>query len=95
MKYFALTYTVVDGFAEKRMPFRPGHLAMVRDAHARGDIVMAGAVGDPIEEALIVFRGDSPDVAERFARADPYVTGGLARSWKVRPWNVVVGGDVP
>jgi len=56
---------------------------------------MAGAVGDPIEQALLVFRADSPDVAERFARADPYVTQGLGLNWKVRPWHVVVGGDAP
>ncbi len=93
MNYFALTYTVVDGFLEKRMPFRDTHLALVRDAHARGDILMAGAVGNPIDAALLIFRGDAPEAAERFARADPYVTNGLATSWKVQPWIVVVGGD--
>jgi len=93
MKYFALTYDVVDGFADKRMPFRPEHLALVRDAHARGEIVMAGAPGDPVDQALIVFRAESPEVAERFARVDPYVTQGLGLNPTVRPWNVVVGGD--
>ena len=47
MKYFALSYEVVENFAERRMPFREPHLKMVRDAHERGDIVMAGARGDP------------------------------------------------
>jgi uncharacterized protein YciI len=93
-RYYALTYDAVEGFREKRMPFRDAHLALVREAHARGEIVMAGAVGDPIDQALLVFRADSPDVAERFARADPYVTG-LGLNWKVRPWHVVVGGDAP
>jgi len=93
--FYALTYDAVDGFREKRTPFREGHLALVREAHARGELLMAGAVGDPIEQALLVFRADSPDVAERFARADPYVTQGLGLNWKVRPWHVVVGGDAP
>jgi uncharacterized protein len=93
MKHFALMYDVVDQFAEKRMPHREAHLALVRGAQARGELVMAGALGDPPDGALLVFRGESADVAERFARADPYVLQGLATRWQVRPWNVVAGGD--
>jgi uncharacterized protein YciI len=92
MRYFALMYEVVDGFVEKRTPFREAHLTLVRAAHARGELVMAGALADPAG-ALLVFRADSPEPAERFARADPYVANGLATTWRVRPWNVVVGGD--
>jgi uncharacterized protein YciI len=93
MKHFALMYDVVDRFAERRMPYREAHLALVRSAQARGELVMAGALGDPPDGALLVFRGESADVADRFARADPYVLQGLATRWQVRPWNVVVGGD--
>ena len=32
-------------------------------------------------------------VVEAFAAADPYVLNGLVRSWRVREWNVVVGGS--
>jgi uncharacterized protein YciI len=32
-------------------------------------------------------------VAENFARADPYVTRGLVKSWRVREWTVVIGGE--
>lgn len=93
MKHFALIYDVVDRFTEKRMPHREAHLALVRAAHARGDLVLAGALGDPPDGALLVFRGDAADVAERFARDDPYVLQGLVTDWRVRPWNVVVGDD--
>ena len=89
MKYFALMYDVVDGFVEKRLPHRPAHLQMIHDAQARGEIVMAGALGEPPDGALIVFRAEGPDVVERFAKADPYVTSGLVRNWRVRPWAVV------
>ena len=92
MKYFALTYDVVDNFAERRMSFRGSHLKMVQDAHERGEIIMAGALGDPPQKALIVFRATDGGVAERFAENDPYVTNGLVKSWSVQPWNVVVGG---
>jgi len=91
MSYFALMYDVVDGFAEKRMPHRPAHLSKINEAHGRGEIVMAGALGTPPEGALIVFKTDSADVVERFARADPYVTEGLVTRWRVVPWNVVAG----
>ena len=55
MPYFVLSYQVVDDFVNKRTPFRPAHLKEVRDAHERGDIVMAGALSEP-SEALIIFR---------------------------------------
>ena len=95
MTHYALMYDVVDGFIDKRTPHRPAHLAMVREAHARGELRLAGALGDPPDGALLVFRGETPEVAERFARADPYVTSGLVTRWRVRPWAVVIGGDAP
>ena len=92
MKYFALFYDVVDNFAERRMPFREVHLGKVKDAHQRGEIVMAGALGDPLEQALIIFRVADIATVEKFARTDPYVLNGVTTKWTVKPWNVVVGG---
>jgi uncharacterized protein YciI len=91
MAYFALIYDTVDGYAERRTPFRDAHLALVRDAHGRGEIAMAGALDDPPRGALFVFHADAPAVAEAFARTDPYVLSGLVTRWTVRPWHVVVG----
>jgi uncharacterized protein YciI len=91
MKYFALQYEVVDGFLEKRAPFRDAHLRLVRAAHARGEIFMAGAVGDPPAGAWLVFRGTSADAAEEFAREDPYVINGLVTRWQAGTWHLVVG----
>src|SRR5437870_3864629 len=93
MPYFALVYEVVPNFIERRMPHRESHLRLVREAHERGRLVMAGALGQPPDGALLVFRGDSASIVEDFARADPYVREGLITSWRVRPWTVVVGGD--
>jgi uncharacterized protein YciI len=92
MPYFTLTYEVVDDFVNKRTPFRPTHLAGVREAHARGELIMAGALGDPAG-ALLVFRAADKSIAENFAKADPYVNEGLVKTWTVRPWTVVVGQD--
>jgi uncharacterized protein YciI len=95
MSYFALLYDVVDGFAEKRTPFREAHLTLVRGTHTRGEIFMAGAIGDPPRGALLVFRSATADVAEKFARNDPYVLQGLVTGWRVLPWHVVVEPPAP
>src|SRR5262245_9084674 len=75
--YFVLQYEVVDDYVRKRAPFRDEHLKLVRDAHARGEILLAGALGDPPDGALLVFRSPTTATAEAFARADPYVLHGL------------------
>jgi uncharacterized protein YciI len=93
MKYYALFYEAVDDMVSRRAPFRAEHLQLVRDAHARGEIVLAGAIGDPPDGALIVFRGESPAAAEAFAAIDPYVTRGVVTRWRVVPWHVVVGQE--
>jgi heme-degrading monooxygenase HmoA len=41
----------------------------------------------------LLFRGDSPEVAEGFAKADPYVTSGAVKRWHVREWKTVAGED--
>jgi uncharacterized protein YciI len=90
MKYFLLEYDVVDDYVARRAPFREEHLRRVREGHTRGEIVLAGALGDPVDGAALLFRADSPRPAEQFARDDPYVVNGLVTRWRVRPWSVVV-----
>jgi uncharacterized protein YciI len=91
MPYFALFYDVVDDFPARRTPFREEHLRLAREAHARGEVLLAGALADPPDRALVVFRADDKSVAEAFASKDPYVVNGLVKHWVVRPWNVVIG----
>jgi uncharacterized protein YciI len=93
MAYFALFYEVIDDFVARRAAFREEHLRLARQAHARGEVVLAGALADPADRALIVFRSNDKSVAEDFARKDPYVFNGLVKRWEVRPWNVVVGNQ--
>jgi uncharacterized protein YciI len=93
MGYYALFYHVVEGFVERRLPFRQAHLAHARHAAERGELALGGALAEPADTALIVFRGDSPDAARAFAEKDPYVRNGLVQRWEVRSWNVVVGTD--
>jgi uncharacterized protein YciI len=91
VKYFVLSYDVVDDMITRRAPYREEHLRLIREAHARGEMVMGGAVGDPPDGALLIFRAASPDVAEAFAREDPYVKQGLVIRWTVKPWTLVAG----
>ena len=90
MHYF-LWYDLARDYLERRARFRAEHLALAWQAAERGELVLAGAVGDPVDTALLLFQGDSPAAAERFAAIDPYVKNGLVARWRVRPWTTVVG----
>lgn len=90
--YYLLFYTTVDNYVEKRAPYREEHLNYANTAYERGDLVMAGALDEPADGAVLVFKGEGPFVAEEFAKNDPYVRNGLITGWRVRPWTVVIGG---
>lgn len=91
--HYLLIYDLASDYLERRGEFRNEHLQLAWDAQQRGEIVIAGALADPADTAVLLFTGDSPDAAERFARAAPYVTNGLVKSWRVRQWTTVVGDD--
>lgn len=93
-KHYLLFYDTAPDYLERRAQFRAVHLKMAWDAHERGELVLAGAVSDPVDAALLLFKGDSPEVAEKFAKADPYVQNGLIVRWRVREW-LTVAGDSP
>jgi uncharacterized protein YciI len=83
-----LRYEYVEDIVERRAPHREAHLAWIARWKEDGQLVMAGAVGDPPTGGLLVFR-DGADV-EAFARDDPYAAAELVTAWRVEPWNVVV-----
>jgi len=89
--HYILFYDVVEDYVARRAQFREAHLAHARKALGRGELVLAGALTDPVDGAVLIFRGDSPHVAEQFAEADPYVTNGLVPRWRVRKWAAIVG----
>jgi uncharacterized protein YciI len=89
--HYLLFYEVVPDYAERRKAFRSEHLAHGRAAHARGELVLGGALADPVDGAVLLFQGESPAAAEAFAAADPYVRNGLVTRWRVREWTTVVG----
>ncbi len=74
-----------------RAAYRSAHLKLVDAAYERGDLLLAGAYGEPPAAAALLFRVHTPAQVEAFAAADPYVTNGLVRNWKIEPWHVVIG----
>jgi uncharacterized protein len=93
MRYYILFYYVVDDYVSRRAAFRDEHLRLAREAHQRGELLLAGALSDPTDRALLVFRVPDSAVVENFARHDPYVTHGLVTRWEVRAWAVVISHE--
>ncbi|HEX6288358.1 MAG TPA: YciI-like protein [Herpetosiphonaceae bacterium] len=89
--HYLLLYDVAPDYLARRDAFRAEHLTLAWQAHARGELLLGGALADPVDGAILLFQGDSPAVAERFAAGDPYVRNGLVIRWRVRPWTTVVG----
>ena len=91
MAHFLLRYDLAPDYIERRGAFRDRHLALAWSSVERGALLLGGAVGDPVESALLLFT--DADAARAFAEADPYVTNGLVARWYVQPWNTVVGAE--
>ncbi|MDF1548557.1 MAG: YciI-like protein [Bacteroidales bacterium] len=88
--FYILFYKTVDNYVEKRAPYRDEHLAYAMKSYEEGKLIMAGALAEPADEAVLVFKGNDPEVAKDFAMNDPYVTNALITEWTVRPWTVVI-----
>lgn len=93
--HYLLFYDVVEGYVEKRAPFRELHMKHATGAFERGELVLGGALADPVDGAVLLFRGPTPQFAEAFAKGDPYVLNGLVKSWRVRKWMTVIGEGLP
>ena len=89
--HFLLIYELASDYLERRAQYRAEHLALAWEAVERGEIVLAGTTGDPVDGALLLFEAGSAAPAKTFAEADPYVRNGLVTHWRVTPWNTVVG----
>jgi uncharacterized protein len=91
--HYLMTYDLSPDYLERRGQFRAEHLRLAWESHERGEMVLGGALAEPADTAVILFKSDSPEAAMRFAAADPYVKNGLVTRWRVRLWTTVVGAD--
>lgn len=93
--HYLLFYETVEDYVVLRAKFRDAHLARAWEASDRGELLLGGALKSPLDAAVngavLLFQGDSPRVAEEFAKADPYVVNGAVRRWYVREWTTVAG----
>ncbi|NMH96961.1 YciI family protein [Pseudonocardia acidicola] len=87
MKYVVF-YEAVDDVATAAAPHLQAHQERLKDFHARGTLLMAGALGSPPTGAMGVFT--SREAADEFIAGDPFVTGGVVRSHRVQEWNEVL-----
>jgi uncharacterized protein len=89
--HYLMFYEFVPDYLERRPAFRAEHLRLAWEAHARGELILAGAYADPADGAVALFKCDSDAVPKQFAAADPYVQNGLVKRYWVRPWTTVIG----
>lgn len=89
--HYLLFYEVGEDYVSKRAQFRELHLEKAWEASGRGELILAGALANPVDGAVLLFKGDSPEVAEKFAKSDPYVVNGAVKRWYVREWTTVAG----
>jgi len=87
--HYLLLYDYVPDMPERRGPHRQAHLDHIHERRDAGHLVVAGAIGDPIQGGAIVFKGLDRSEIEAFARADPYMEAGLITSWRIEPYLVV------
>jgi uncharacterized protein YciI len=91
--HFLLFYDVSPEYLERRGEFRYEHLKLAWEAQGRGELILGGALADPVDCSVLLFKAESAEVVERFVASDPYVKNGLVLRWRVRPWTTVVGDD--
>jgi uncharacterized protein YciI len=91
LKHFVLIYDVTADYAVRRAEFRAEHVKLAWEAAARGELLLGGALTDPIDTALLLFCCETRDPIEAFVNADPYFRNGLVASYRIREWATVVG----
>ena len=89
--HYLLFYETRADYVARRSIFRQEHLEKAWQSHQRGELILAGAFANPIDGAVLLFKGESAKIAEEFARNDPYVIHGLVQRWYVREWTTVAG----
>jgi uncharacterized protein YciI len=87
--HILLLYDYVEDVLERRGPHRAAHLEKITQQREAGNLVMAGALGDPPIGGALVFKGVDPEYVEEFVRDDPYVKAGLVTAWRAQPWRLV------
>lgn len=85
MKYVVL-YTSADNVLTRAAEHFPAHKARLDEFHARGELLMVGAFGDPEREgSMAIFR--TREGAAQFVAGDPFVLNGVVKEYEIRDWH--------
>jgi uncharacterized protein YciI len=90
MKTYLVTTKYVPNADERRKPYREAHLAYNRDLKIRGKVVMAGALQDPLDSAVIVYKAEGPGEVIAHLSHDPYAQNGIWQEIRVREWALAI-----
>lgn len=91
MGYYILFYKTSNTYIKDREPFRAAHLAKAKAAQESGILLLGGALENPTDEAMLIFKAKHIKTVETFAKTDPYVINGVVKHWVISPWNIVMG----
>jgi uncharacterized protein YciI len=89
---FLVMYQYVPDMEQRRTESRPAHLAWLKELAGAGRLILAGATLDPVDTAVLVFRGENILDVRRTLLDDPYAAANLIVGVTVRPMGVAVGG---
>lgn len=89
--YLLLTLDYVEDILEKRDPYRAEHIAGAKAEEEAGKCVLAGALQNPTDKGVFVFKDCDEAYVKNFVENDAYFKAGLVPSFTIRPWMIVVG----
>jgi hypothetical protein len=83
-------YESADDVLTKAPVHFAAHVARIEEFHARGEILIVGAFGDPqAHGSMAIF--PTRATAEAFVEGDPFVREEVVRAWEIRDWNEILG----
>ena len=65
--HYLLFYEAGEDYVSRRAAFREEHLKKAWEASQRGELILAGALANPTDGAVLLFSCEAPEIAEQFA----------------------------
>lgn len=81
-----ILYTSAPDVLETAPIHFPAHKARLDEFAARGELLMVGTFGDPVNQGSMAIFTDRA-AAEAFVEGDPFVLHGVVASYEIRDWN--------
>jgi len=91
--HFILTYQTVKNFNDRKQRFRSKHLELVKSYYQQRKLIMGGALLEPNDAALLIFKCDGLAEVEAFVEKDIYYQKGLILEYSIRQWSVAIGDE--